>query len=153
MGVSKAIPRVPTNIEIGNTWVLIAYNNVPDLNDSQYRTNYKDWLEQKECGGLVKNANSPANKPPSPPKKTAIIYAFLPTRVEMPTWEKDATEKHLKDLRKQGITPVIWDDEDLTNKMSHEHDLTMDDIRFDLDNYGHPGIPGTKLKLLDKGDE
>jgi hypothetical protein len=133
MGVSKAIPFIPKDLELGKTWVLCAYSKTPDIDDPDFLEAKKLWESKRNS--LVANANEPLEEMPEPPEKNAIFYAFMPERIEMPIWKKDATEEKLKELEDQGITPIIWDEED-PNAEHHKKRLTLKEIQEHLKEYG-----------------
>lgn len=84
MGVSKKIAKLPKDIVFGKTWIVLAHKKVPIYNGVRF-------------GEL--NAD--------PKRVPAIFSAFIPRRVEMLIFKKDATLEKLEQLRKQGITPVV----------------------------------------------
>lgn len=92
VGVCKRIGDIPKGLKLGETWVLLAHLKVPI-----YKTGFM-------------NPNGLANSEPE--KKPAVFYAFRPVRVEKLIWKSKATKKRLKELEKQGITPVIIPDGD-----------------------------------------
>lgn len=94
MGVSKAIPEIPKDLVIGETWVMLVHPEVTIHEDPEYLRQMKNWPLE-------------AGPAPEPPKKPAIFYAFQPSTVEMPIWENEATPERLTELREKGITPII----------------------------------------------
>jgi len=49
-------------------------------------------------------------------KSSGIFYAFKPQRIEYLITEDEATEKYLKELKSQGITPIV-----VPKKFEHLH--------------------------------
>jgi len=94
MGVSKRIPFIPSQLKLGESWILLAHKEAGTK-----------FLETKVIKGVVLKGKIPDVCP-------AIFYAFKPTRVEYLLWKRDSTEKRLKDLRDRGITPVVIPDGD-----------------------------------------
>lgn len=85
MGVSKAINKLPKDLILGRTWVLLAHNKHPFVS-TEFMSGESDY-------------------------KPAIFYAFIPTAYEMLIYEKDATSEKLAELREQGITPIVIPDD------------------------------------------
>jgi hypothetical protein len=79
LGVSRRIARLPNDLEIGKTWVLVAH---------------RDALPSDEIG----NDGQPKMLP-------AIFHAFRPDRVEYVT-RGDESDEEIERMRKRGITPV-----------------------------------------------
>jgi len=89
MGVSKAIPAIPKDLKLGETWVFLAHRKVMTHD------------------GFDENGFSKGSE-----EKPAIFYGFIPKKVEMLIWEREATEEKIKELKEKGITPVIVPDGD-----------------------------------------
>lgn len=85
MGVSKAINKLPKDLILGKTWVVLAHRKVPMIRED-FMSGEPDYVP-------------------------AIFYAFIPKAYEMLIWEKDATEERLAELRGQGITPIVVPDD------------------------------------------
>jgi hypothetical protein len=85
MGVSKAINKMPKDLILGETWILLAHNKHPFVNE-EFMSGESDF-------------------------KPAIFYAFIPSAYEMLIWEKDATPEKLAELRGEGITPIVVPDD------------------------------------------
>jgi len=99
MGVSKRIAKIPKDLKLGETWVLLAHPKVP-FNSSIENTPLKS----------------------EPAYKKAIFYAFIPQRIEMLIWKSEATTEKIRKLEEQGITPIIVDDSDPENVKAHKED-------------------------------
>lgn len=87
LGISKRIPDVPKWLRLGETWVLLAHDEVPKVSLEQLKTNE---MHMKE-----------------PEKMRAIFYAFKPQRIEMPVWKGQLSDDEILLLEKRGITPVL----------------------------------------------
>lgn len=86
VGVSKCIQAVPKNLKLGETWVYLIHRKAINAG-------------QDGDGNDI--------------YKMAIFAAFVPDRVEMPTWKSKLTKKKRKELEKRGIIPVEIPDGDL----------------------------------------
>jgi len=105
MGVSKKIPDIPTWLEMGKTWVLLAHKKV-------------ELITFEDSGLRIKE----------PEYKPAIFYAFRPQRIEMPIWKSQATLEYVKELAEKGITPIVINDGDLvhaSNKKNNQKRLEI----------------------------
>jgi len=104
MGVSKRIPFIPKDLNIGEAWIYLAHKEA-GLKPSEKKPITKKFTTNQGLKGIVTKY---------PPLKScpAIFYAFKPTGVEKLIWKKDATDKNLEDLKKRGITPVVIPDGD-----------------------------------------
>ena len=89
MGVSKRIPEIPSWLKLGETWILLAHNEVPNVTLAEIKSN---GLHTKE-----------------PEFIQAIFYAFKPQRIEMPMWKGSLTDEQILILEKHGITPILLD--------------------------------------------
>jgi len=94
MGVSKRIAFVPSQLKIGETWILLAHKEAV----------------RKLIGEHILDLDKPTAKQYE--TTPGIFYAFKPTKIEKLIWKSEATEKTLKDLKDRGITPVIIPDGD-----------------------------------------
>lgn len=87
LGVSKAIPEIPIDMVLGESWVLLAKRNV----------------------GITVTGTTAKGKEK---RADVIFYAFKPSRVEMLITEKQAKdEEFVKDLQERGITPLVVPEE------------------------------------------
>jgi hypothetical protein len=106
LGVSKRIPFIPKEMELGKTIVYLAHPKA---------------CQVKESAGLKKalailNGDEPRQRLldcETVEYKLGIFSAFIPRRVEKLIWERDATPDELEGLKKRGITPVIIKDGDM----------------------------------------
>lgn len=100
MGISKRIPEIPSWLILGETWIFLAHNEVPNIS-----------LEQIAGNGFLEKE----------PKKTrAIFYGFKPQRIEMPAWKGQLSDREILALEKKGITPIMLDPTP-ENKKKHKH--------------------------------
>lgn len=102
MGVSKRIPFIPKNLELGKTILYLAHPRAVTVTippDEQDDTGPPRLLDAEKNG-----------------KALGIFLAFIPQRVEMPIWEKELTPKKRKELEKRGITPIPITDGDKDHK-------------------------------------
>jgi hypothetical protein len=101
MGISKKIPSIPKELEVGMTIVYLAHPKAIVVRESEVI---------QEVEHLLANNNGGQQRLFPEEKKTyklGIFTAFIPNRVEMPVWESDFKNKEkMKDLEKRGITPV-----------------------------------------------
>ena len=92
LGVSKRIPFVPKNLELGKTWILLAHQEAGERK-----------IEDKNTLTGFRTERIPA-----------IFYAFRPTKVEMIVTETQSKDdKFMEKLKKRGITPVVVPDDDI----------------------------------------
>jgi len=112
LGISKRIPFIPKELELGKTIVYLAHPKACQVKHSVA-------LQQAmSVVNAVENMGFPMTNPPlldaeKVEYKTGIFSAFIPHRVEKLIWGKDATPEELKNLEKRGITPVIIEGGDL----------------------------------------
>lgn len=85
MGVSKAINKIPKDLILGKTWVVLAHKKVPKIRED-FMSGEPDYIP-------------------------AIFYAFIPKAYEMLIWEKDATPERIAELEAQGITSILVPDD------------------------------------------
>lgn len=99
MGVSRRIPHVPKEFEIGKTWVLAAHRKgierlCPECTGRGFHIkDGGDSVMCEECGG-----SGVLHTP-------AIFHVFCPDRVEYVVKDDD-TEEKLEKIAKRGIRPV-----------------------------------------------
>lgn len=89
MDVCKRINKIPKDLVLGKTWIILAYKKYKFFNGPKFGP-----LESE------------------PEEKPAIFYAFIPQRIELLIWKSQATESYIKQLKKKGITPIIIEDGD-----------------------------------------
>ena len=106
MGISKRIPFIPREMELGKTIVYLAHAKACVEVTSPALQQAMALLRPPEDGqqALVESQKVE--------HKLGIFSAFIPQRVEKLLWEKDATPEELEKLEKRGITPVIIKDGD-----------------------------------------
>jgi hypothetical protein len=113
LGVSKRIPFIPKELEVGKTAVYLAHKlacRVEELDPAQAVTIGEHLLKQQGLTDAIQEPMLPAARGTY---KLGIFAAFTPQRVEMLVWQHDATDDKLAALEKRGITPVIIKDGDL----------------------------------------
>jgi len=111
LGVSKRIPWVPKELELGKTVLYLAHVRAFQAREP---------IVMQQAMAIVGGATGGQTRLLDAEKvegRMGIFSAFIPQRVEKLIWAKDATEKELAKLDKQGITPVIIKDGDL----DHDH--------------------------------
>lgn len=96
MGVSKAIPNLPKDLELGITWVLLAHEDAY-YEDMPFDEDHIIYYDIRD-------------------RYPAVFYAFIPQRVEMLIWQSEATTEKLNELWEQGITPILVPDGDLDHQ-------------------------------------
>lgn len=100
MGISKRIPEIPSWLILGETWIFLAHNEVPNISLKQIKGN--GFLEKE------------------PKKNRAIFYGFKPQRIEMPVWKGQLSDREILALKKKGITPMLLEPTP-ENKKRHKH--------------------------------
>lgn len=107
LGISKRIPFIPKDLELGKTIVYLAHPKACQVKES---------VALQKMLAIVSGDESNQPKLLDTEKveyKLGIFSAFIPHRVEKLVWEKDATPEELEKLEKRGITPVIIKDGDV----------------------------------------
>jgi hypothetical protein len=104
LGISKRIPFIPKELELGKTVVYLAHPKACPVVQSAA-------LQHTMAigGGETQTALLDAEKVEY---KLGIFSAFIPQRVEKLVWERDATQEELEKLAKRGITPIVIKDGD-----------------------------------------
>ena len=87
--MSKRIPEIPNWLILGETWILLAHNEVPKIS-----------LEKLKSSSLLEK---------EPETFRAVFYAFKPQRIEMPVWKDQITQEEIQLLAQKGITVVPLD--------------------------------------------
>lgn len=105
-GVSKRIPFIPKDLELGKTIIYLAHHKACEVIGP----------------AIVQQARTLADGDDSHQKRlldadevkhrTGIFTAFVPQRIEKLIWKSDATKKELTNLKKRGITPIVITDGD-----------------------------------------
>ncbi len=106
-GVSKRIPFVPKEMELGKTVVYLAHPRACRLVDSTVLQQAMALIKGGDGGDQPRLVETDKVD-----YKLGIFSAFIPQRVEKLIWERDATPEEIKKLEKRGITPVIIKDGD-----------------------------------------
>lgn len=108
MGISKRIPFIPKNLELGKTVVYLAHPNAVCV---------KEPLAVQAAMTVVAEVDESQMRLLDAEKKPyyamGIFCAFIPQRVEKLIWESEATPQELENLEKRGITPVLVPDGDI----------------------------------------
>ncbi|MBA7711430.1 hypothetical protein ES703_120393 [subsurface metagenome] len=106
MGISKRIPFIPKELELGKTVVYLAHPKACEVRESVALQQAMSIVEQSET-------NQPRLlETEQVSKALGIFCTFIPKRVEKLIWEKDATPEALEKLEKREISPVIIPDGD-----------------------------------------
>lgn len=107
LGISKRIPFIPRELELGKTIVYLAHPKACQVKESAALQQAMAILggEETERPRLIESEKIEY--------KLGIFTAFIPQRVEKLIWEKDATPEEIERLEKRGITPVVIKDGDL----------------------------------------
>jgi len=106
MGISKRIPFIPKDLELGKTVLYLAHPRAVDVTVP---------LALQQAMAVVESAETnqiPLLQTERAEKKLGIFCAFIPQRVEKLISESKATPEELQKLGKRGITPVIVPDDD-----------------------------------------
>jgi len=110
MGISKRIPFVPKDLELGKTVVYLAHPKACDVRESvalQQAMAIVEGTETKQPRLLETEKVE---------KALGIFCAFIPKRVEKLVWESELTNEKRKQLAKRGITSIAVPDGDLDHK-------------------------------------
>ena len=100
MGISKRIPFIPKDLELGKTVVYLAHPKACEAREP---------VALQQAMAIVEG---PETKQPRlleterVEKALGIFCAFIPKRVEKLVWESELTDEKLEQLEKRGITPV-----------------------------------------------
>lgn len=92
MGISRRIPAVPRDYEVGETWVFLAHREA-------------DWDPCPECGDGMPAPECESCQGAGKVPVQAVFHVFRPTRVEYVV-KGDETEDELERLVQRGIRPV-----------------------------------------------
>jgi len=111
LGVSKRIPFIPKELEIGKTVIYLAHPKACVVRES---------VALQQAMALVGGGDGESREQlldaEKVERKMGIFGAFRPQRIEKLIWQKDATPEEMESLRKRGITPVIIKDGDPDHK-------------------------------------
>jgi len=107
LGVSKRIPFIPKELELGKTIVYLVHPKASLVRESA--------ALQKAMAIVSGDATNQPRLMDSEKVeyKLGIFSAFIPHRAEKLIWEHDATPEELERLEERGITPVVIKDGDL----------------------------------------
>jgi hypothetical protein len=110
LGISKRIPFIPKELELGKTVVYLAHPKACLVKQPVVLQRAMAVVtgEEQDQPRLLESEKEEY--------KMGIFSAFIPRRIEKLIWEKDATPEELKNLEKRGITPVIIKDGDLDHQ-------------------------------------
>ena len=122
-GISKRIAHLPKKFKVGITPIYLAHPTA-----LQTMIDPKEQPEAEVLPGFEPETKKHKRNSNQPrlldtvriEKKPAIFMAFIPQRLEKLIWERDADEKTLNTLKKQGITPVIIKNGDVDHKPKKE---------------------------------
>ena len=106
LGISKRIPFIPKELELGKTIVYLAHPKACQVTHPAVLQKAMAIVSggEQDQPRLLESEK--------PEYKMGIFSAFIPHRVEKLIWEKDATVEELESLQKRGITPVVIKDGD-----------------------------------------
>ena len=105
-GISKRIPFIPKELELGKTIVYLAHPKACEV---------KVLAALQEAMAIVEEAQIKQPRlleAERNEKRLGIFCAFIPKRVEKLIWQSEASPEELEKLEKRGITPVIVKDGD-----------------------------------------
>lgn len=106
MGISKRIPFIPRDLELGRTIIYLAHPKACEVKVAaavQQAMSILEGVETQQPKLLETDRVE---------KKLGIFCAFIPKRVEKLIWESKASPEELDKLEKRGITPLIVPDGD-----------------------------------------
>jgi hypothetical protein len=107
LGISKRIPFIPDELELGKTIVYLAHPKAFEIRASVALQHAMAIV------GTENNSEPRLLESEQVEYKSGIFSAFIPQRVEKLIWEHDATPETLEKLNKRGITPIIIKDGDV----------------------------------------
>lgn len=106
MGLSKRVPAIPKELELGKTVIYLTHPKAIEIKTSP--------LEQ-ELDLLLQNGNNEQQRL-IPEEKTTyklgVFMVFIPERIEMPVWGSELTDEKKEELERRGITPISIPDGD-----------------------------------------
>ncbi|MBA7597905.1 hypothetical protein ES703_04913 [subsurface metagenome] len=106
MGISKRIPFIPKDLEIGKTVIYLAHPKACEV---------KEPAALQEAMAIVEEAQTKQPRlleTEKVEKALGIFCAFIPKKVEKLVWESELTDEKREQLEKRGITPVPIPDGD-----------------------------------------
>ncbi len=107
MGISKKIPFIPKELELGRTHIFLAHPKACVIQVPAVL---------QAAGAIADGEASPQARLLDAEKieyRMGIFAAFTPKGIEQLVWKNHATPKELESLAKRGITPVVIPDGDL----------------------------------------
>ena len=107
LGVSKRIPFIPKELELGKTVIYLAHPKAVEVKEPVALQQALSILEESETKQPRLLETEKVEK------RLGIFTAFVPQRIEKLVWQSQATPEELERLEKRGITPVIIPDGDL----------------------------------------
>jgi len=107
LGVSKRIPFIPKELELGKTVLYLAHPKACQLVDSTVLQQAMALIRGDDGGDRPRLVETPKVE-----YRLGIFSAFIPQRIEKLIWEKDSTPEEIEALEKRGITPVVIKDGD-----------------------------------------
>lgn len=105
MGVSKRIPFIPKEMELGKTDVYLAHPKACEVKVPPLLQHAMAVVGGEDVQNKLLDAEKVE-------KAMGIFAAFTPQRVEKLIWKSQATKEELAKLEKRGITPVVIKDGD-----------------------------------------
>ncbi len=106
MGISKRIPFIPKDLELGKTVVYLAHPKACEVREP---------VAMQEAMAILEHSETKQPRlleTEKVEKAIGIFTAFIPQRIEKLIWESEATPEELEKLEKRGIKPVIVPDGD-----------------------------------------
>jgi len=110
MGISKRIPFIPKDLELGKTVVYLAHPTACEVREPVALQQAMAILEEAQ----TKQAR--LLETDKVEKALGIFCAFIPKRVEKLVWESELTNKKREQLLKRGIMPIAAPDGDFDHK-------------------------------------
>jgi hypothetical protein len=107
MGISKKIPWIPKELELGKTHIFLAHPKACEV---------KVPAVLQAAGAVVDGNNGDQPRLLDAEKaeyKMGIFAAFTPRAIEKLIWKHQATDEEVEALAKRGITAVTIEDGDL----------------------------------------
>ena len=106
MGISKRIPFIPRDLELGKTVIYLAHHKACEVKVAAAVQQAMSILEGEETQQPKLLETDRIEK------KLGIFSAFVPKRVEKLVWESELTDEEREKLGKRGITPIAIADGD-----------------------------------------
>jgi len=104
LGVSKRIPFIPKELELGKTVIYLAHPKAVEVKEPVALHQALSILEESETKQPRLLETEKVEK------RLGIFTAFVPQRIEKLVWQSQATPEELERLEKRGITPVVIPD-------------------------------------------